>query len=179
MNRRLVVIGVLFLLLAPPARAQSSPAPPPAQAAPNTSPIRATVAGFADAWNRHDMAAFGRLFAPDADFVNVSATWWKGRDEIQLRHAYSHGTLSQAEAAKLDPGLRHYGLFARSTMAFPSITVRLARPDLAIAHVSWRLMGDARTAEARTGMLTFVLVPAEGKWQIVAAQNTEIHRVVH
>jgi len=27
--------------------------------------------GFAGAWNRHDMEAFGQLFHEDADFVNV------------------------------------------------------------------------------------------------------------
>lgn len=40
--------------------------------------VRQTVAAFAATWNRHDMAAFGQLFAPNADFVNVTGSWWKG-----------------------------------------------------------------------------------------------------
>ena len=31
--------------------------------------VRQVVSGFAETWNHHDMEAFGRLFAPDADFV--------------------------------------------------------------------------------------------------------------
>ena len=34
--------------------------------------VNAVVHGFEDAWNRHDMDAFGALFATDADFVNVT-----------------------------------------------------------------------------------------------------------
>lgn len=170
MSARLIASGAFFLFWAMGAHAQ---------AVPDVAPIRHTVAMFADAWNRHDMKAFGQLFAPDADFVNVQGVWWKGRAEIELHHAYSHGTISKSEAATLNPQLRHYGMFRHSTMAFQSITVRLIRPDLAIAHVSWRLTGDSRTTVARTGMLTFVLAPTNGRWLIVAAQNTEIHRVVH
>lgn len=29
------------------------------------------VEAFAECWNRHDMASFAELFAPDAEFVNV------------------------------------------------------------------------------------------------------------
>lgn len=46
----------------------------PAQAgtgnANDASAVRQTVSGFAEAWNRHDMVASGRLFTRDADFVN-------------------------------------------------------------------------------------------------------------
>ncbi len=42
-------------------------------AAPNDAQdVRNVIAAFAMAWNSHDMDAFGRLFAPDADFVNVA-----------------------------------------------------------------------------------------------------------
>ena len=35
--------------------------------------VRQFVSSFAEDWNRHDLEAFGKLFAPDADFVNVAA----------------------------------------------------------------------------------------------------------
>jgi len=41
--------------------------------------VRNAVAGFATSWNRHDMDAFGRLFAPDAEFVSVAGVVWTGR----------------------------------------------------------------------------------------------------
>lgn len=150
-----------------------------AQTPPDTSAVRQTVAAFADTWNRHDMAAFGQLFARDADFVNVAATWWKGRRAIERNHAFAHGVISRSDTAGLTSPPRVYGIFRHSTMTFTSIAIRLPRPDLAIAHVAWRLAGDARTTGLRTGMLSFVLVPTAGRWRIVAAQNTEIHRSVH
>lgn len=67
-----------------------------ALAAPNDAEdVRSAVMGFSNSWNHHDMVAFGKLFAADADFVNVGGAWWKGRQQIQLNHAYSHGTISE------------------------------------------------------------------------------------
>jgi hypothetical protein len=63
-------------------------------AAPNDADdVRNAVAGFATSWNRHDMDAFGKLFAPDAEFVNVAGVVWRGRQTIQAQHAYSHGVI--------------------------------------------------------------------------------------
>ena len=169
MVRRIIVAGALTLLCASGVRAQAAPDP---------ALVRRTVATFADAWNRHDMDALGRLFAPDADFVNVAAAWWKGRTTIVRNHAFAHGTISRSDTAGLGSPARVYGIFQHSTMTFTAIAVRFARPDLAVAHVSWRLTGDTRTPAPRTGLLTFVLVPVDGQWQIEAAQNTEIHRTV-
>jgi hypothetical protein len=53
--------------------------------------VRNTVAGFATNWNRHDMDGLGKLFAPDAEFVNVAGDVWTGRQSIQTQHAYTHG----------------------------------------------------------------------------------------
>lgn len=145
----------------------------------DTAAVRQTVAGFATAWNRHDMAALGRLFAPDADFVNVAGSWWKGRTSIQQHHAYSHGTIPKADSAALGGRSTYWGIFRHSTITFDSIDVRFVRPDVAIARVAWRLMGDARTTAARTGLLLFVVARSGDEWQIAAAQNTEIHRTVH
>jgi len=61
-------------------------------AAPNDADnVRNVVAGFATSWNRHDMDAFGKLFSPDAEFVNVAGDLWTGRQSIQAQHAYTHG----------------------------------------------------------------------------------------
>lgn len=152
-----------------------------AQAPSSTAGVARTVAGFASAWNRHDMVAFGKLFAPDADFVNVGGQWWKGRASIQAHHAYSHGAISQAAAVSqgVADHPQYYGIFRTSTMTFDSTDVRLIRPDVAIARVAWHLMGDTRTSTMRRGMLLFVVGRNQGEWRITAAQNTEIERVVH
>ena len=146
-------------------------------AAPNDEEdVRNVVAGFATAWNHHDMDAFGKLFAPDADFVNVAGTRWKGRQEIQLRHAYAHGTIPQNSVPDDNPV--YYGIFKNSTLTLVHIDVRLLRKDVAVAHVDTELLGDARTPNPRHSVLTFVLTRQDEGWLVAAAQNTEINRTV-
>ena len=169
--QRVVPVGLVLAL--------SWIAPSHAQGVSDTSAVRSVVAGFAEAWNRHDMDAFGRLFTPDADFVNVAGSWWKGRVAIQHNHAYSHGTIPQADTAGFGGNPAHWGIFRHSTMRFDAIDIRFVRSDIALARVAWRLSNDARTALARTGMLLFVVVRDEGEWHIAAAHNTEIDRTVH
>ena len=139
--------------------------------------VRQVVSGFAETWNRHDLEAFGRLFAPDADFVNVGGILLKGRHEIQSHHAWSHGAIPESVP---DPQAQpqHYGIFKNSTMKFDTMDVRFLRKDVALAHVNWQLSGDARTSTPRRGVFLFVLTRQDGSWLISAAQNTEINRTV-
>jgi uncharacterized protein (TIGR02246 family) len=69
------------------------------------------------------MDAFGKLFAIDADFVNVAGNWWKGRQEIQMQHAYSHGTIP-ADTPGFEEVRRYYGIFKTSTLRFTQVDVR-------------------------------------------------------
>jgi uncharacterized protein (TIGR02246 family) len=138
--------------------------------------IRLAVTRFSEFWNRHDMDAFGALFAQDADFVNVTGQWWQGRQEIQRRHAFGYGAIPQQAVPEALP--RNHGIFKASTCHFDKIEVRLLRSDLAIAHGLWTMQGDARTSEPRHGMMTFVLVREGDKWLYRAVQNTEINQTV-
>lgn len=138
--------------------------------------VQDVVAAFATAWNHHDMDAFGKLFAPDAEFVNVAGDRWVGRKEIQLRHAYSHGTIPQSSVTDDDPA--YYGIFKNSTITLVHIDVRFLRQDVAVAHVDWELHEDTRTPNPRTGLFTFVLARQKEGWLIADAQNTEINRTV-
>jgi uncharacterized protein (TIGR02246 family) len=137
---------------------------------------RTAVSQFAEAWNQHDLDAFGDLFAVDADFVNVTGQLWKGRKEIQRRHAYTHGTIPQEAVPEALPA--NYAIFKSTTYQFDRIDVRLAGPNLAIAHGAWTMGGDARTSELRRGMMTFTLTRDGDKWLYQAVQNTEINRPV-
>lgn len=139
--------------------------------------VRNTVNGFSQSWNNHDMDAFGKLFTTDADFVNVAGDWWKGRQDIQMQHAYSHGTIP-ADTPGFKEVRRYYGIFKSSALRFTQIDVRFLRKDVAVVHASWELVGDTRTANPRHGLLTFVLTQQNGSWLIAAAQNTEINRTV-
>jgi Domain of unknown function (DUF4440) len=139
--------------------------------------VRNVIDGFATAWNHHDMDAFGKLFATDADFVNVAGARWTGRESIQMHHAWSHGAIPRDTPGfeKSDP---RYGIFKTSTLRFTEIDVRFLRNDVAVALVNSELVGDARTPNPRHAVLTFVLIRQNGGWSIAAAQNTEINRTV-
>jgi len=140
--------------------------------------VRSVVARFATDWNHHDLDAFGKLFAPDADFVNVAGLLWKGRQSIQAQHAYTHGVIP-ADSPGFSEGDRPYhGIFKNSTIRFDQVDVRFLRKDVAIARVSWDLLGDERTQSLRRGVFLFVLARQNSGWVIAAAQNTEINRTV-
>jgi ketosteroid isomerase-like protein len=148
--------------------------------APNSqeNDVQNFVSEFATAWNNHDMDALGKLFAPDADFVNVAGSLWRGRQSIQAQHAYTHGVIPADSPGFTEADRPYHGIFKNSTMKFNQVDVRFLRKDVAIAHVSWELLGDARTQGARDGVFLFVLARQNPRWLIAAAQNTEINRTV-
>jgi len=148
-------------------------------AAPNDAEeVRSVVAGFATTWNRHDLDAFGKLFAPDADFVNVAGSLWLGRQSIQAQHAYTHGVIPADSPGFSEEDRFYHGIFKNSRMKFNQVNVRFLRKDVAIAHVNWELLGDVRTQSPRRGVFLFVLARQDSGWLIAAAQNTEIDRTV-
>ena len=167
MRTAIIVVLVIMLFPAAPALAQS-----PEEA------VSRALACFADSWNRHDMTAFGQCFAGDADFVNVTAQWWKGRYALQKNHAYLHGTIDVSDTTDVTVPRRGYGIFKTSTLTFTPPAMRVARPDLAVARASWQMTGDTRTPEARSGVMMVVVTNDGGVWRIVAVHNTEIARTV-
>jgi uncharacterized protein (TIGR02246 family) len=124
-------------------------------------PIERVVRAFGECWNRHDVTAFARLFAEDAEFVSRVGAWWKGRAAIEHAHRTMHAT-----------GLRD------SRLALEGMAVRFVRADVAIARASWRLHGrrgpaDEPLPEGRFILMTLLVRGAQG-WRIRDAQNTEI-----
>lgn len=126
-----------------------------------TSEVTRVVGAFADTWNRHDMAAFAQLFAPDAEFVNVVGLWWKGRAEIKQAHEFTHATM-----------------FKNSHLTILETSVRFPSPQFAIARAKWRLEGhvgpEGQALPPRTGLLVNVLASNRGSWAIIDSQNTDI-----
>jgi uncharacterized protein (TIGR02246 family) len=137
--------------------------------------VRSVVNEFPDTWNRHDMDAIGALFAEDADFVNVTGTYWKGRESILLNHAFTHGAVPIDSAGVTVPKGIH-GIFKTSTLHFKQIDVRFLWKDVAVAHIQTELLGDARTKNPRRTLVVMILIREGGSWLIAVAQNTEISR---
>ena len=82
--------------------------------------VRAVALQQADAWNKHDAAAYSALFTPDCDVINISGWWWKSRAEMQQKLTRAFSTV-----------------FARSTLSFTDVEVKFLKPDVAVAHASW------------------------------------------
>lgn len=127
---------------------------------PEETEIRKVELGLQEAWNHHDMKAWANLFTEDADFVNVAGRWWRGRAEIEKKHAEIHATI-----------------FRDSTLTIYEVDTRFLTPEIAIVHISWSLTGnrnpDGSDGQPRKGIFTQVLQKQNGKWLIAAAQNTD------
>ena len=123
------------------------------------SAIRALQDQQADAWNRHDAAAYSELFTEDGDVVNVLGWWWKGRAQIQSK-------LSDAFAY----------VFRDSKLAITGVDVRFLGPKCAVAHVRWEMNGAKTPPGApeppRFGIQLQVLQKQGDRWQIASFQNT-------
>ncbi|WJI80824.1 MULTISPECIES: SgcJ/EcaC family oxidoreductase [unclassified Mesorhizobium] len=117
------------------------------------------VKGFDTAWNRHDMQAFGTLFADDAEFVNVVGMWWRGRNAIQAAHAHTHATFLK-----------------NSVLVWDIASLRFLGAEVALVHVRWRMTGHLDPSGAigapRQGILSLVTVKSPAGWRIAAVQNT-------
>ena len=66
-----------------------------------TNPTEITTR-FQEAWNTHDMDAFGRLLHPDATFANRFGSYWRGVDEIVTGHAGIHVSIYRDSTLKND-----------------------------------------------------------------------------
>lgn len=124
--------------------------------------IESLGTAWQDAWNRHDIDALTALLAEDVNFITVLGPkgWLKGQPEFKEAHAFMHKNL-----------------FTESVWKTKETHVKFIRPDVAIAHVLWSTTGDkvrhVKHGEPRTGIFTWIVEKRNGKWVIVASQNTE------
>jgi uncharacterized protein (TIGR02246 family) len=123
--------------------------------------IRQGVVRWEEAWNKHDAKAGAELFADNADFINVNASFWKGRAEIEDSHAKLFS-----------------GMFKESTFKTLGSNVRFLSPDTALAHIKWEIAGDTSPDGSprppRQGIFTQVLTKQNDRWLIAAWHNTNI-----
>lgn len=136
---------------------------------------RGIVDGFVAAWNEHDAGALAALFTDDADFVNVTGLWFRGRARIEEAHAYGFERI-----------------FGASTMRVGNVKERKLSDVAAVLHARAYVTGqwqpDGSSADERRTVFTFVVQRqpnaaqsdhdspdfSEPVWLAVAAQNTDI-----
>lgn len=122
--------------------------------------LRGLTQGFEDAWNAHDMAAFGALFHPDATFVNRFATYWRGVDEIVAGHRFIHEGIYKDSRLKVD---------------VPDLDP--VSEDVAILHIWTRLTAGAAHPAGPHQADTLILAVAvrrQGVWRFQAAENVTL-----
>jgi uncharacterized protein (TIGR02246 family) len=133
-----------------------------AQTAPKQSDdetaARDIVRQMENGWNAHDGKAFAAPFAPDADYVVVNGMYLKGRDSVEKGHAEIFATIYKD---------------SRNTATIKSL--RFVRKDVAVVHVEWNLEfrtgGETRKGQA---LSTIIMTKDNGRWSIVAFQNTPV-----
>lgn len=129
-----------------------------ARTATDAAAVRTVVLQQADAWNRHDAAAYSTLFTPDCDVVNIVGWWWKSRAEMQAKLARAFSSV-----------------FRDSTLTFTDIQVKFLARDIAVAHARWTMRGERMPPgmpPSDQGIQTLVLIQRDGRWQIAVFQNT-------
>lgn len=118
--------------------------------------IEGIVARLEAAWNAGDAEAYGAPVAPDADFVTIRAEHVRGRDAIASGHASIFWTI-------------YAGSVNRHTLE----SVRLLRPDVALAHVHAVLnVPSGPLAGPHMARFSAVLTREVGGWQSVSFHNT-------
>jgi len=122
--------------------------------------VRRLPQAFSDAWAKHDGHELAKIMADDVDFVTVATTYLHGRADFENFHVRLLG-----------------GRFKESSLTLLETTVRFLRPDLAVAHWSWKIEADRNVdgtlrQQPRYGMMTMVAEKRNGTWLVVVAQNT-------
>lgn len=122
--------------------------------------IDAFEAGQQAAWNAHDAAAYTAAFDADADVVSALGWRWAG----------------QADAARnLTDGFSF--VYAHARLAVADVQVRSLTPDLASVTLGWsiegaRALATGQPAGVQHGFETQLLQRRDGRWSILAQQDT-------
>jgi uncharacterized protein (TIGR02246 family) len=124
--------------------------------------IQAVFDRLIAAWNRGDGAAYGALFTPDADYIDVTGTHTQGGAAIGQMHQFLFD--GPLQGSRLDDA------------APVADRVQFLAPDVAllIGGGASRLAGQAAAPADRQSVNTTVLVKRDGAWHIRAFQNNRV-----
>ena len=144
-------LGFFLLFLAVPMSLKAAPQ----DDAQKEQEVRKVLSTFVDTWNRNEVKmSFGKLFTSDADFVVLSGTYLKGRDQIVAHHVE----------------IRE-GVYKDSHLVWNPVRVKFVRPDVAVAEVATEITYGQ---EKRNTFATVVLVHENSQWLIASMENTLI-----
>ena len=120
--------------------------------------ISEMVSQLEAAWNAGDSIKWVWYFKDDANFIHIFGGQLDGRVAIEASHREIFDTVYKGSHNK-----------------YTVQAIRLVRPDVAIAfiraHLEFYEGGQSREIHARP---TMVVVKDNGRWQVVAFQNTKV-----
>ncbi len=120
--------------------------------------IRKVITGIEEAWNAHDMNAYGKLLRADVEWVNVVGMHWKGRDDVMAAHDAFHRTIFKNHRIKTD-----------------DVQIRQLCTGYAIAVVTTTndafTTPDGHVISKRQDRQTYVLAKGPEVWKVVHCEN--------
>jgi uncharacterized protein (TIGR02246 family) len=148
-SRRLLIVGSLLTLSAH-AGARSKA---------DEDSICALLVAHTEKWNLHDIDSWAEILHDDADWVQWSCGYWRGKDEIKAGTKEIHRTYYRA--SRMTP------------QRVEDLT--FLTPDIALAHVRSELTGDERApGETFQYRKSALFTRKAGSWRIRALHNTRI-----
>jgi uncharacterized protein (TIGR02246 family) len=123
--------------------------------------IDSLLESLISAWNSRDLEAYASHWVDNADFVNVLGVHHHTREALLQELRFIHS-----------------GLLAGTQIHDQGHTVRLLSGDVAIVHMLWgmtKIPFRAGYCEngVREGIFTHVLQRLNGRWRVIASQNTD------
>jgi uncharacterized protein (TIGR02246 family) len=134
-------------------------ASPQERAAADEAAVRALYQQLMDGWNRGSGADFAAAFTDDGDLVAFDGTHLRGREQIA------------AVQQKL------FDRFLKGTRLVGSVEqVRFTGPDTAVLHAVGNtvMRRKSKPSPERASIQTLVAVRRDGRWRLVAFQNTRV-----
>jgi uncharacterized protein (TIGR02246 family) len=166
MKRTFFAVAVCAVMLSTTSRLK-------AQTMSDEQAVRKVLQDFHDALNARDLKAFDKLFAEDAEFVNVSASYAKGREEIIKMHDRAVNVVFKDVDFKALPKGPE-----------PVTTIRFLRPDVAIVHMqvdpancpgcaaASAAMHQPQPGKGSQQVMVWVVSKHGDRWLIDLGQNT-------
>ena len=124
--------------------------------------IRGLYLATMDGWNRGSGEAFAAPFVDDVDFVAFDGTRFHGRDELVRFH---------------DPLFKTH--LKGTRLVGDVMDIRFLGSDVAVLHAygGTILRGKPEPAPERDSLQTLVAMKRDGRWQLVAFQNTRVRPI--
>jgi len=122
--------------------------------------IRQMVFDATEAWNRHDVRAFTRVYADDAELTTATGTTVRGRRAIHEHHMGIFATI-----------------FKQSRLTAGEIKVRFLSREIALVDTRWQMTGgldwDEKEIPTRQGLMTWIIKRQRECWMVKVMYNQE------